>query len=113
MDKTAKKVVEYIKSQPDQTYHANRRYTGEIPFPVFQGALVYLEALGIVEIKRVSGGIVSAGLTHYGRFYREIIWSERIDFFKRSILCPVVVTILTEAVIHGLPRLLEWLLLRV
>ena len=49
-------------------------------------------------------------LTDYGRHYAEIRFYETIDFFKTSILCPVVVTILTEAIIHGLPALLGLLL---
>lgn len=48
-------------------------------------------------------------LTDYGRHYTEIRFRNALDFFIHSILCPIVVTLITEAIIHGLPILLQLL----
>lgn len=44
--------------------------------------------------------------TIYGMKYAEFRSYQRKHFFKYSILCPIIVTILTELIIHGS----EWLL---
>ena len=49
-------------------------------------------------------------LTESGKSYGEFCFHESLDFFKSSILCPVVVTIITEAIIHAAPILLKLLL---
>ena len=49
-------------------------------------------------------------LTEMGLTYEEFRYHMSVDFFKRSVLCPIVVTVLTEAVIHGVPVLLEMIL---
>lgn len=52
-------------------------------------------------------------LTEMGFAYGEFRFYMSVDFFMHSILCPIVVTLLTEAVIHGLPILLRLLQQRV
>lgn len=48
-------------------------------------------------------------LTESGKSYGAFCLHESLDFFKSSILCPVVVTIITEAIIHAAPILLKLL----
>lgn len=49
-------------------------------------------------------------LTEPGKSYGEFRFHESLEFFKHSILCPIVVTITTELLIHGAPQLLQLIL---
>ena len=46
-------------------------------------------------------------LTEPGKSYSEFCLHEFWEFFKCSVLCPIIVTCITEAIIHGLPILLQ------
>ena len=46
-------------------------------------------------------------LTEPGKSYSEFCLHEFWEFFKCSVLCPIIVTFITEAIIHGLPLLLQ------
>ena len=48
-------------------------------------------------------------LTEPGKSYSEFCLHEFWEFFKCSVLCPIIVTFITEAIIHGLPLLLQLL----
>lgn len=75
-------------------------------------ALLILQALkerGLISIPYASRPDLFS-LTEMGLAYEEFCFHMSIDFFKRSVLCPVVVTLLTEAAIHGGPLLLKSLL---
>lgn len=48
-------------------------------------------------------------LTELGRHYKSYRWWKSKEFFKQSILCPIAVTLLTEAVLHVLPVLWRWI----
>lgn len=49
-------------------------------------------------------------LTELGKHYKAFQFHLSFDVFKTSILCPIVVTIATEILIHVLPILLKLLL---
>lgn len=75
-------------------------------------ALLILQALkeqGLISIPYASRPDLFS-LTEMGLAYEEFCFHVSVDFFKRSVLCPIVVTILTEAVIHGGPILLKLML---
>lgn len=75
-------------------------------------ALLILQALkeqGLIFIPYASRPDLFS-LTEMGLAYEEFCFHMSIDFFKCSVLCPVVVTLLTEAAIHGGPLLLKSLL---
>lgn len=67
-----------------------------------------LEGEGLVSVPYSSSPHLFQ-LTDYGRHYAEIRFRNALDFFTHSILCPIVVTLITEAIIHGLPILLQLL----
>lgn len=46
-------------------------------------------------------------LTEPGKSYGLFRLHEFWEFFKCSILCPIAVTVITEAIIHGVPLLLQ------
>ena len=48
-------------------------------------------------------------LTELGRHYKSYHWWKTKEFFKQSILCPIVVTLLTELALHALPALWRWM----
>lgn len=75
-------------------------------------ALIILQALkeqGLIAIPYASRPDLFS-LTEMGIAYEEFCFHMSMDFFKHSVLCPIVVTILTEAVIHVGPLLLKSLL---
>lgn len=49
-------------------------------------------------------------LTEAGLHYNEFCFHMSLEFFKRSIICPIAVTLITEATIHGVPILLRMIL---
>ena len=49
-------------------------------------------------------------LTEPGRSYGTFCFHEFMEFFKCSIICPIIVTIITEAIIHVVPVLLQMIL---
>ncbi len=49
-------------------------------------------------------------LTEPGKSYGAFCFHEFMEFFKRSIICPIVVTVVTEAIIHVIPVLLQMIL---
>ena len=67
-----------------------------------------LEKEGLVSVPYPSSPHLFQ-LTDYGRHYAEIHFHNALDFFTKSILCPIIVTLITEAVIHELPVLLQLL----
>lgn len=75
-------------------------------------ALLILQALkeqGLISIPYASRPDLFS-LTEMGLAYEEFCFHMSVDFFKHSVLCPIAVTVLTEAVIHGGPILLKMLL---
>ena len=48
-------------------------------------------------------------LTELGRNYKKYHWWKTKEYFKQSILCPIVVTLLTELALHALPALWRWM----
>ena len=53
------------------------------------------------------GEAVLVYLTEPGKSYSEFCLHEFWEFLKCSVLCPIIVTCITEAIIHGLPILLQ------
>ena len=49
-------------------------------------------------------------LTESGLHYNEFCFHMSLEFFKRSVICPIAVTLITEATIHGVPILLGMIL---
>ena len=70
----------------------------------------YLESKGFLEYQYASSGttkyIIGFHLSHQGLHYVEITGIERKQFFYRSILTPIIVTITTTLVLHLLGVLL-------
>lgn len=72
LDKTSKRIISYIRSFEDITWHYNRGYDLEgISFAEFIAALEYLESNGYVSGKKIPTGWISATLTHKGLHAKE------------------------------------------
>lgn len=83
LDKTSKSVIAFLGTFPDNTWRNNKGYHFEkLPFEEFLVAVNYLESQDIVEVHRVSGGIVSVSLSHPGRHRQEFSWIAFTDHLK-------------------------------
>lgn len=109
LSKTAKKTLEVFRTTPPTTY--GRYYLIEkMSFPKdcswdeVSDSIDRLVAIG--ALTRDPGKMGGYRLTDIGRNWPEYSFQEKRSVFLKSILCPIVVTLLTEAVIHGLPQLL-------
>lgn len=71
LDKTSKKVIEYIRCFKDATWHYNQGYHYDLPYDEFILCLYYLHEQGYLSLKQASGRIVSATLTHKGLHAKE------------------------------------------
>ena len=49
-------------------------------------------------------------LTEPGKAYEEFRFHEFLEFFKCSVLCPIIVTVLSEAILHGVQILCQMIL---
>ena len=70
----------------------------------------YLESNGFLEYQRASSRtssfVIGFHLSHQGLHYAEITGLERRQFFYRSVLTPIFVTIITTLALHLLGVLL-------
>lgn len=66
--------------------------------------LKYLEKVGAIDFE--NGKIGCFRLTSLGRHYREFRWFDFREFFLKSILVPIFVSVLTTTAIHMLGSLL-------
>ncbi len=71
LDKTSIKVIEYIRCFKDATWHYNQGYHFDLPYDEFILCLYYLQEQNYIVLEQVSGGIVSAALTHKGLHAKE------------------------------------------
>lgn len=67
----------------------------------------FLELQGAVTLWEIDKNCFA--LTELGRNYKAYRRYLTSDTFLKSILCPIVVTLVTEAVLHGAPVLLQWI----
>lgn len=52
----------------------------------------------IIGLSDQSGHACDFGLTQKGRFYSEFQRIEKLEFFKKSILCPILVSVVTTLI---------------
>lgn len=71
-----------------------------------------IEKIGCIN-QLINQGLLSSrdgtyfSVTEPGRNWREYARNSAVCDFKTSILCPIVVSLVTNAVIHGMPLLLK------
>ena len=72
LDKTSKKVLQYILNCPNCTFSVNKEFPNFLSRDAMLACIDYLEEKGYVTTRRVSGNILlSAALTHTGRHQKE------------------------------------------
>ena len=71
LDRTSKKVIEYIRCFENATWRHNQGYHFDLPYDEFALCLIYLEEQGYLKLEQVPGGIISASLTHKGLHAKE------------------------------------------
>ena len=72
IDKISKQVLQYLINCPDYTFSVSRGFPEHIPRHEFLSSIDFLESIGYVTTRRVSGDSqVSASLTHKGKHPRE------------------------------------------
>ena len=113
LSKTSREILEVFRNTPPTTY--GRYYLIEkMSFPKnfswdeVSDSIDRLVAIG--ALTEDPGRMGGYRLTDIGRNWPEYTFQEKRDVFLKSILCPIVVTLLTEAVTHGLPQLLTLIL---
>lgn len=113
LSKTSREILEVFRNTSPTTY--GRYYLIEkMSFPQkfswdeVSNSIDRLVAIGALKVDPSNMG--GYRLTDIGRNWPEYTYQEKRDTFLKSILCPIVVTLLTEAVIHGLPQLLTLIL---
>lgn len=109
LSKTSRKILEIFRNTPPTIY--GRYYlVGKMDFPSeYTQDVVFNSIDRLVEIGALNmdpGNMGGYRLTDIGQNWPEYNFLEKRDIFLKSILCPIIVTLLTEAVIHGLPLLL-------
>lgn len=73
-------------------------------------ALLYLRDSGYIKYEYSHGVLICFYLDHKGLHKREMDKKRRLDFIKRNILTPILVSFLTAALTTSLwPSLLHWL----
>ena len=118
IDKTSAKLLNYMISHHDTTsyvWHYGEQFnTMASELQLLPGDLrscvQHLEATGYIAYhkRNLHGQSISNGfcLTHKGLHRREFSWLEIRQFLFRSILTPIVVSILTTIALHWLAQLL-------
>ncbi|HBI64260.1 MAG TPA: hypothetical protein DDX51_03985 [Clostridiales bacterium] len=108
----SKELMEYIeKTPPDKDgFYCAMDFVNNSPFSVREAedAVRHLVREELLE-QPFHGRPDILRPTIYGAHYTEFRRYRRRHFFAYSVLCPIVVTILTELAIHGLGLLLQLL----
>ncbi|MCD8354185.1 MAG: hypothetical protein LUC47_07745 [Clostridiales bacterium] len=111
LSKSAKRILNVFRSS-EPTFQGGRyyvvkkmRFPQDMDFNEVEACLNRLEEAHFIEA--CGGGAYK--LTDQGRHWPEYSGQEKRDTFLKSILCPIVVTLATEAVLHGMPILLRWI----
>lgn len=102
LDKNSKQLLnKLISDMPDLPFNAfSFDYFNEYNLNNCEvsSQIEYLISNGYLEKCMRNGKWVGYNLTHEGRHYKEIQRLENIDFFKKSILVPIAVSILTTLI---------------
>lgn len=112
LSKEAKKMLKIARSSNPHIQNSYSAYTiaKELTNVSEHNSLsivAYLEKEGYVQRPLPDTRPDLFELTELGRHFHEYTFKLNLDFFKRSILCPIAITLITEAVIHAVPKLLQ------
>lgn len=80
-----------------------------------RSAVEYLQKQGYIEFMYFNNLDITSYfcLDHKGLHYREFVWIARKEFLMKSILTPIIVTILTTISINNLwPIIWHWLIVK-
>lgn len=112
LDTLSKKVLTYMQKEPQNIYYFQfdldqMANSLSADTEALRAAVRYLEENGFIKYQRTtSGHTLGFYLDHKGLHYEELSKIEKIDFLKKSVLVPILVTMAT----NGIIALLKWLL---
>lgn len=121
LDKLSKKILNYMQtasSSPSDTYYDFDEDLDAIASAVStdgesaRAAVRYLQELGYIKFAYNRSGDIAIRfyLDHKGLHYREFRWIATKEFWKRSVLTPIIVTVLTTIFLNHLwPTIWRWL----
>lgn len=120
LDRLSKKVLYYMQTDtenPSEAYYNFEDDLDELAKEIgsdsesVRAAIRYLKRNEYIEFGRTdSGRAVRFYLDHKGLHRKEFSWIEFLEFFKKSILTPIIVAFLTSIVTVNLwPSIWRWL----
>lgn len=120
LDRLSKKILRYMRTASENPSKKHYNFSDDLneiakitasDSETVRAAVRYLEKTEYIAYMRTTDGrAVRFYLDHKGLHSKEISWLECLDFFKKSILTPIIVAFLTSILTINLwPALIQWL----
>lgn len=109
LDKQSKKVLKAVIKNIDELWNTKCPILLEKHIPQYnaeeiENSLMYLDELGYISCLRAEATVWRIALNYEGEKYFEFALIEFFDFFKKSIITPIIVATLTTLLINFLTK---------